>query len=134
DAELARLERELRADVQSAVNEEMAAARARGMADPPLTVAINLVGSRPGGELAENSPLLAALDNADRAVGNSSRHERVSTDANIPLSLGIPAISIGCGGTAGGAHTVEEWYDPTDRVIGLQRVLLTVIGAAGLAP
>lgn len=134
DSELARLERELRADVQSAVNEEMAAARARGMADPPLTVAINLVGSRPGGELAENSPLLAALDNADRVVGNSSRHERVSTDANIPLSLGIPAISIGCGGTAGGAHTVEEWYDPTDRVIGLQRVLLTVIGAAGLAP
>jgi acetylornithine deacetylase/succinyl-diaminopimelate desuccinylase-like protein len=134
DAELARLERELRADVQAAVNDEMTAARARGMAATPLAVEINLVGSRPGGELPDNSPLLAALDNADRALGNTSRHERVSTDANIPLSLGIPAISIGCGGTAGGAHTTEEWYDPTGRAMGLQRVLLTVIGAAGLAP
>jgi tripeptide aminopeptidase len=134
DAELARLERELRADVQSAIADEMSAARARGLGTPPLAVEVNLVGSRPGGELPDNSPLLAALDDADRALGNTSRHERVSTDANIPLSLGIPAISIGCGGTAGGAHTVEEWYDPTDRAMGLQRVLLTVVGAAGLAP
>jgi acetylornithine deacetylase/succinyl-diaminopimelate desuccinylase-like protein len=134
DVELARLERELRADVASAVADEMAAARARGLAAQPLSVEINLVGSRPGGELPENSPLLAALDAADRVVGNQSRHERVSTDANIPLSLGIPALSIGCGGVAGGAHTVEEWYDPTDRAMGLQRVLLTIVGAAGLAP
>jgi len=134
DTELARLERELRADVQASVNDEMAASRARGMAATPLAVEINLVGSRPGGELPDSSPLLAALDAADRALGNRSRHERVSTDANIPLSLGIPAISIGCGGTAGGAHTVEEWYDPTGRAMGLQRVLLTVVGAAGLAP
>ncbi|MGD0842366.1 MAG: M20/M25/M40 family metallo-hydrolase [Candidatus Acidiferrales bacterium] len=134
DSELARLEREMRADVQSAVADEMAAARARGLAAQPLAVEINLVGSRPGGELPENSPLLAALDAADRAVGNQSRRERVSTDANIPLSLGIPAISIGCGGAAGGAHTVEEWYDPTDRAMGLQRVLLTIVGAADLAP
>jgi tripeptide aminopeptidase len=133
DVELARLERELRADVQSAVNDEMSAARARGMAATPLAVEINLVGSRPSGELPGNSPLLAAFEDADRAVGNTSRPERVSTDANIPLSLGIPAISIGCGGTAGGAHTLEEWYDPTGRAMGLQRVLLTVVGAAGLA-
>jgi tripeptide aminopeptidase len=134
ESELARLERELRADVAAAVADEMAAARARGLAGQPLAVEINLVGSRPGGELPENSPLLAALDAADRVVGNQSRRERVSTDANIPLSLGIPAISIGCGGSAGGAHTVEEWYDPTDRAMGLQRVLLTILGAAGLAP
>jgi tripeptide aminopeptidase len=134
EAELARLERELREDVQAAVGDEMAAARARGMAATPLGVEVNLVGSRPGGELPDNSPLLAALDDADRALGNTSRRERVSTDANIPLSLGIPAISIGCGGTAGGAHTTEEWYDPTGRAMGLQRVLLTVVGAAGLAP
>jgi acetylornithine deacetylase/succinyl-diaminopimelate desuccinylase-like protein len=134
DGELARLEDDLRGDVQSAVNEEMAAARARGMAATPLVVEINLVGSRPGGELAADSPLLAALDAADRALGNTSRHERVSTDANLPLSVGIPAISIGCGGTAGGAHTTEEWYDPAGRAMGLQRVLLTIVGAAGLAP
>jgi hypothetical protein len=46
--------------------------------------------------------------------------------------MGIPAIALGCGGRAGGAHTLGEWYDPAGREMGLQRVLLTVLGAAGV--
>ena len=77
-----------------------------------LNLKINVLGVRPAGELPENSPLLAALLAADNQLGNRSRRERSSTDANIPLSVGIPAISMGAGGSSGGAHTLEEWYDP----------------------
>jgi tripeptide aminopeptidase len=90
------------------------------------------LGSRPGGELAAGSPLLAALRGADEFVGNQSRLERSSTDANIPLSLGIDAIAIGAGGNGGGAHSLQEWYDPTGREMGLKRALLTLLDVAGI--
>ena len=88
----------------------------------------------PGGELPPDSPLLAALRSADEYVGNQSRVERSSTDANIPLSLGIDAIALGAGGSGGGAHSLQEWYEPAGRERGLKRVLLTLLGVAGLAP
>jgi len=83
--------------------------------------------------LAAASPLLAALRASDAIVGNESRIERSSTDANIPLSLGIDAISIGAGGNGGGAHSLQEWYDPAGREMGLKRALLTLLGVADLA-
>ena len=136
EAELGKLEAFLREAVQTGVDEEMAAARDRGMAGSTsmLDLKITVLGVRPAGELPENSPLLAALLSADRQLGNQSRRERSSTDANIPLSLGIPAISLGAGGRSGGAHTLEEWYDPAGRELGLQRVALTLLGVAGLEP
>jgi di/tripeptidase len=94
---------------------------------------INVIGSRPGGELAADSPLLASLRAADDMVGVKSRTERSSTDANIPLSMGIDAISIGAGGNGGGAHSLQEWYEPAGREVGLKRVLLTLLGVSGLA-
>jgi hypothetical protein len=54
-----------------------------------------------------------------------------STDANIPLSLGVPALAMGAGGVGGGIHTLQEWYDPTGRSVALKRVLLTAMDAAG---
>ena len=136
EAELSALETILRDAVKAGVDEEMAAARERGMAGGAnlLNLKINVLGVRPAGELPENSPLLSALQAADNQLGNRSRRERSSTDANIPLSLGIPAISLGAGGRSGGAHTLDEWYDPAGRELGLQRVALTVLGVAGLAP
>jgi tripeptide aminopeptidase len=136
EAELAALELLLRDAVKGGIDEEMSAARERGMAGSAnlLNLKINVLGVRPAGELAENSPLLAALLAADNQLGNRSRRERSSTDANIPLSVGIPAISLGAGGRSGGAHTLEEWYDPAGRDLGLQRVALTVLGVAGLEP
>ncbi len=134
EAELASLEALLRDAVKAGIDEEMSAARERGMAGAAnlLILKINVLGVRPAGELPENSPLLAALLAADSQLGNRSRRERSSTDANIPLSLGIPAISLGAGGRSGGAHTLEEWYDPAGRELGLQRVALTVLSVAGL--
>jgi acetylornithine deacetylase/succinyl-diaminopimelate desuccinylase-like protein len=136
EQELATLETLLRDAVKAGIDEEMSAARERGMAGAAnlLILKINVLGVRPAGELPENSPLLAALLAADNQLGNRSRRERSSTDANIPLSLGIPAISLGAGGRSGGAHTLEEWYDPAGRELGLQRVALTVLSVAGLEP
>lgn len=136
EAELAKLESFLRESIQSGVDEEMSAARDRGMGGSAnmLDLKINVLGVRPAGELPENSPLLAAVLAADTRLGNRSRRERSSTDANIPLSVGIPAISLGAGGRSGGAHTLEEWYEPTNRELGLQRVALTVLAVAGLEP
>jgi di/tripeptidase len=94
---------------------------------------VEILGSRPGGELAADSPLLASLRAADDFTGNISRTERASTDANVPLSMGIDAIAIGAGGNGGGAHSLQEWYEPSGREVGLQRALLTILGASGIA-
>ncbi len=138
ESEIDRMEAALREAIDTGVAEEMAASRERGMANrnpaAKLETKFHVLGVRPGGELPESSPLLAALREADRILGNRSRQERSSTDANIPLSLGIPAISIGAGGRAGGAHSLGEWYDPTGRELGLQRILLTLLGVAGVEP
>lgn len=135
EKELGRLETALRDSIRAGIQEEMGASTARGMAPAGgmgLEMQVRSLGARPGGELAANSPLLRAVLEADRVLGNQSRVERSSTDANIPLSLGIPAIGLGCGGRAGGAHTTSEWYDPAGRELGLQRVLFTVLSAAGV--
>jgi tripeptide aminopeptidase len=136
ETELGALETLLRDAVKAGIDEEMSAARERGMSGSAnlLNLKISVLGVRPAGEIAENSPLLAALLAADNQLGNRSRRERSSTDANIPLSVGIPAISLGAGGRSGGAHTPEEWYDPAGRELGLQRVALTVLAVAGLEP
>ncbi len=127
EAELGRLESELRKAFAGAVGAEMAAASEGS----PLTLKISVIGVRPAGKLAEDSPLLAAIENADRYLGNRSRLERSSTDANLPLSQGIPAIAIGGGGEGGGAHSLNEWYDPAGRELGLKRALLTILAIAG---
>jgi acetylornithine deacetylase/succinyl-diaminopimelate desuccinylase-like protein len=129
--ELGRLEAALRECVGAGVRDEMESARDRSKAR--LEWKVELLGSRPGGELAAGSALLAALRAADEAVGNHSRLERSSTDANIPLSMGIEAIAIGAGGNGGGAHSLQEWYEPAGRELGLKRALLTLLEVAGLA-
>ena len=55
-----------------------------------------------------------------------------STDANVPLALGREATTIGSGGDGGGAHTLREWYDCTNRDLGLKRILLTVLALTGV--
>ena len=130
DDELIRLESALRDCIAAGIRDEMETARDRSKGK--LEWRLDLLGSRPGGELAPNSPLLATLRAADEAVHNQSRLERASTDANIPLSLGIEAIAIGAGGNGGGAHSLQEWYESDGRETGLQRVLLTLLGASGI--
>jgi acetylornithine deacetylase/succinyl-diaminopimelate desuccinylase-like protein len=84
------------------------------------------IGARPGGGLAADAPILEYLRAVDAHLGIRSHLDCSSTDANIPLSLGIPAVSIGTGGQGGGAHTAAEWYQPEGRELGLRRILLTL--------
>jgi len=99
-----------------------------------LSHRIELVGSRPAGELPATSHLLAAVRAVDAQLGIRSELLRASTDANIPLSLGLEAVTLGAGGTGGGAHTVHEWYEPTGREQALKRLTLLILLLSGLSP
>ncbi|HEV8384002.1 MAG TPA: M20/M25/M40 family metallo-hydrolase, partial [Candidatus Acidoferrales bacterium] len=135
DAELDRLENALREAMQAGIEEEMAAARERGAVhsnEENLKLKVSVIGARPGGDLPADSFLLEAVRSADKVVGQRSRLERSSTDANIPLSMGIPAIALGGGGRGGAAHSLNEWYDPEGRETGLKRILLTLLAVAGV--
>ena len=91
-----------------------------------VTAKIKEIGSRPGGRLPDAAPILKAIRAVDAHLGIRSHVDCASTDANIPLSLGLPAISIGAGGQGGGAHTPQEWFHPEGRELGLKRILLTL--------
>jgi tripeptide aminopeptidase len=99
-----------------------------------LSHTITKVGERPAGELSNASPLLAAIRAVDAQLGITSQLLRASTDANIPLSLGLEAITVGAGGTGAGAHTVHEWYDPAGREQALKRLALLILLLAGFPP
>lgn len=91
-----------------------------------LTAKLKEIGSRPGGQLPAAAPILQYIRAVDSHLGIRARLDCSSTDANIPLSLGVAAISIGAGGQGGGAHTSSEWFHPEGRDLGLKRLLLTL--------
>jgi tripeptide aminopeptidase len=92
-----------------------------------LCYTIDKIGDRPVADLPRESPLMEAIKAVDRHLGLRTDLRLGSTDANIPLSLGIPAVSLGAGGEGGGAHTRAEWYSATNRELGLRRVLLLTL-------
>ncbi|HEY4961770.1 MAG TPA: M20/M25/M40 family metallo-hydrolase, partial [Terriglobales bacterium] len=126
--QLDRLERALR----EAVKEGAAGSSGRKKQDA-LTAAVQVIGDRPAADLPSDSHLLKVIRAVDAQLNNSSRVQRASTDANIPLSLGREAIAIGAGGSGGGAHTVNEWYDPAGRDLGLKRILLLTLAMCGVS-
>jgi tripeptide aminopeptidase len=126
--ELLRLEVALHRAVEDAVDHwntsvKSTMSRARGA----LSFSIEKIGDRPAAQLPGDSPLLEALRAVDRHLGIQTDLRLGSTDANIPIALGIPALSMGAGGDGGGAHTLGEWYSDKDREIGLRRVLLLTL-------
>jgi len=120
-AGVAQLAKCLTAAVERGVELENAAARMGR-----VSAETRLIGSRPGGRLAEDAPILQALLAVDSYLGLRARLDCASTDANIPLSMGKQAVSIGAGGAGGGAHTSAEWYHPAGRDLGLKRIFLTL--------
>ena len=130
DGELRRLDSFFRRAVKQAADEENANRRP---GDPVLEVKVDLIGERPSGETPADSPLVELAIEATRLLGVEPRLDQSSTDSNLPISLGIPAITLGAGGTSGSSHTLAEWFDPTDRTLGLKRALLVILGLVGLA-
>jgi tripeptide aminopeptidase len=127
--ELLKLEARLLDLVKQAVTEE----NARWKTDK-MTVEIKLIGDRPAGIVAMDSPIVQATQ---RAVSVITRAPRVtfagsSTDSNLAMSLGIPAVTIGGGGEGGNWHSRNEWYRPVDAWFGPQNALLTMLVLSGL--
>jgi tripeptide aminopeptidase len=123
------METAVRAAVKDAVSTTNSA-RKRGT--PALEVDLRVIGDRPSGETSINNSLVRAARAATRYLGDAPELVASSTDANIPIALGIPAIAIGAGGESGGTHTLDEWYMNTGGAEGIERVLLIVLAAAGL--
>ena len=133
-AEMERLEQALRLALNRAVEDETLAAEMKSQAQKrPAGVSCEVVaiGNRPAGELATASRILHVMRAVDSQLNNAAQVQRASTDANIPLSLGLEAIAIGGGGSGGGAHTLQEWFDSNGRELGLKRILLTMLALAG---
>ena len=114
---------ELAASLAAAVDRALQIENQRA-AGAKLTARVKEIGSRPAGRLPDGAPILEFLRAVDAHLGIRGRLDCASTDANIPLSLGLPALSIGAGGQGGGAHTPQEWYSPEGRDLGLKRILL----------
>jgi acetylornithine deacetylase/succinyl-diaminopimelate desuccinylase-like protein len=128
-------------DIRSENNERMdqlveiltsAVERARDLENQRATggrvsVKTREIGSRPAAVLPEQAPILQYVRAVDSHLGIRSHLDCSSTDANIPLALGIPALAIGAGGLGGGAHTPQEWFSPDGRDLGLKRILLTLL-------
>lgn len=96
-----------------------------------LQLSVERIGERPTGSLAPESPLFQSLRAVDRHLGITTEPRLGSTDANLPLALGLPALAIGAGGTGGGLHSTAEWYDPTGRELALRRILLLLLDCCG---
>ena len=129
--ELLRLEVALHRAVEDAVEQANAIAKNLGPRHRgSLTFTIKKIGDRPAAQLAADSPILETLRAVDRHLGIPTDLRLGSTDANIPISLGIPAVSVGAGGDGGGAHTLSEWYSDKHREIGLRRILLLTVALA----
>ncbi len=126
EAEIRRVAEEVENAVRAAVAEENRRARSGRLA-----CAVREIGERPAGELPEEARILKVFAGVDDFLGIRSRRECSSTDANIPLALGLEAVALGGGGQGGGAHSPREWYDPSNRLLGLKRVLLAVLLLAG---
>ncbi len=117
----------LRKAIDRALTEENSRWNNRGA----LSVKVDLVGDRPAGRTAEDSYIVRAAAEVTRALGAPVEFGAGSTDANYPMSLKLPAITIGGGGSAHGAHSLAESFDPTDSWRGTQRALLLAVALTG---
>jgi di/tripeptidase len=129
--ELAKLEKTFLGLMQQAADEENAA---RSTASGKITVEAKLTGNRPPGQTPQTSPLVQTAAAAIRAMGMMPEYHFGSTDSNIPISLGIPAMTIDSGGAGGDAHALTEWIDveKTQSVRGVETALLILLSLAGM--
>jgi len=127
-AEITRLEAALRKAVERAVRAENQAAQRK----EKLSFELRVIGERPGGEVPESARIVEVFRAVDRHLGIQTQFHTSSTDANVPIALGLEAVAVGGGGRGGASHSLREWYEPTGREAGLKRILLAVLLLAGV--
>jgi len=120
------LNSKFKAAVADAVREENERWKGKGA----VSANPELVGYRPAGQTPENSPIVQTALAVTRSLGVNVRLSESSTDANVPMNLGIPAITIGSGGAGQGAHSPEESFDTKNSLVGTQRALLLAVALA----
>jgi tripeptide aminopeptidase len=118
---------------QAAMRKGLDEANAVRRSGPPLTVDVEMIGNRPSGEIADDDPFVLRAIAATRHLGLEPELGRSSTDSNVPISLGIPSMTLDGGGVGGRAHSLDEWFVNQDGPLGIQRILLIVLAQAGLA-
>ncbi|HKV38536.1 MAG TPA: M20/M25/M40 family metallo-hydrolase [Blastocatellia bacterium] len=128
--EIDKLESYLRKVVDIAIREETAQ---RAFSGTGLSCSFELIGDRPSGETPAGSRLVQTALDCSRVLGIEPRLDCSSTDSNIPISMGIPAVTIGVGGQSGNCHSLNEWYEPAGHEVGLKRLLLLTVALAGIA-
>lgn len=127
--ELLKVEAKILPLIQEAVNEE----NARWKRDKPVTVEVKLVGDRPAGSQSSDHIIVQTAWLATVGIGQKPElRSASSTNANLPISLGVPAVTLGGGGVSGRNHSPDEWFDPTNAWLGPQKVFLTILGLAGV--
>ncbi len=127
--ELLKLDAFFRRAMREAAEDENAVRR---NGENSLELKVDLIGERPGGETPPDAPLVKFAWEATEALGAMPSLDQASTDSNMPISLNIPAVTLGAGGTASNAHSLDEWYDACGRDVGLKRGLLVILGMVGL--
>lgn len=125
---LVRIDSVFRHAMQRGLADENAAKR-RG---PDLELDLEQVGDRPSGTMAESTPLVQRSLLATELFGTTAELETSSTDSNIPISMGIPAVTLGRGGVGGAGHAPGEWWMNVDGHLAIQRALLILVAEAGL--
>jgi acetylornithine deacetylase/succinyl-diaminopimelate desuccinylase-like protein len=130
EAALDKLEARVRATAEDEVRR---ANEGRRDGTAPITLQWESMGRRPAGTTEPSTPLVKAATGATRQLFGSAELVASSTDANVPMHLGIPAITLGAGGEAGQAHTIEEWYRNVRGPEGIARTLLTLLVFDGMS-
>lgn len=119
--------------LQTAVLQALEQENAGRLSGPELTVDIKRVGTRPAAQGDANATLVQRAMAATMALGVEPSLQISSTDSNLPISKGIPAVTMSRGGISDGAHSLDEWWKPVDAHLGPQIGLLTILSEAGLA-
>jgi len=118
---------------QRAVRQALDEQNALRRSGPPLTVDVQLVGDRPSGTLDPATPIVQRAQAAVRYLGLEPALEDGSTDSNIPIARGLPAITIGRGGASQGAHSPGEWWLDRNGALAVKNALLVLLAEAGVA-
>lgn len=119
--------------MQDAVQKALLEANDIKTSGPDLTVDIEMIGNRPSGEISPDEPFIQRAMAVSNYFDKEPTLSRSSTDSNVSISMGIPSMTIGGGGSSDGSHSLDEWWYNEDGYQGVQRAFMILVAEAGLA-